>query len=143
MATVRKPAGSALTGVLHSPSLPIILILAAMIVGVAALLPLVQSSGATSTAGDIRALEQAKTDWRARVRALELEVAGLGSLNRIEQEATQRLKMTPPKETHFIRIDVPAPEPRRLPSRYLPRSAEPEESGSSVFETLFGWIPRP
>jgi hypothetical protein len=114
-----------------------------MIVGVAALLPLVQSSGATSTAGDIRALEQAKTDWRARVRALELEVAGLGSLNRIEQEATQRLKMAPPKETHFIRIDVPAPEPRRLPSRYLPRTTEPEGSGSSVFETLFGWIPRP
>jgi len=143
MATVHKPAGSALTGVLRSPSLPVILILAAMIVGVAALLPLVQSSGATSTAGDIRALEQAKTDWRARVRALELEVAGLGSLNRIEQEATQRLKMAPPKETHFIRIDVPAPEPRRLPSRYLPRTTEPEGSGSSVFETLFGWIPRP
>lgn len=143
MATVHKPADSALTGVLHSPSLPVILIFAAMIVGVAALLPLVQSSGATSTAGDIRALEQAKTDWRARVRALELEVAGLGSLNRIEQEATQRLKMAPPKETHFIRIDVPAPESRRLPSRYLPRTPEPEGSGSSVFETLFGWIPRP
>jgi cell division protein FtsL len=123
--------------------LPVILILAAMMVGVAALLPLVQSSGATSTAGDIRALEQDKTDWRARVRALELKVAGLGSLNRIEQEATARLKMAPPKETHYIRIDAAAPEPRRLPSRYLPQTPSPEESGSSVFEKLFGWIPRP
>ncbi len=142
MATVQKSARP-LTGVLRSPSLPVILILAAMIVGVAALLPLVQSSGATNTAGNIHTLEQEKTDWRARVRALELKVAGLGSLNRIEQEATQRLKMVPPKEIHYIRVDAPAPEARRLPSRYLPQTAKPGDSGSSLLEELFGWIPRP
>jgi cell division protein FtsL len=128
---------------LPTPSLPVVLILAAVIIGVAALLPLVQSSGATSTEGDIRRLEQQNTDWRARVRALELEVAGLGSLNRIEQEATQRLKMAPPKQTEYIRVDAPGPEPHRLPSRYLPPSPALEPGDSSLLEDLFGWIPRP
>ncbi len=143
MATAQKRTASALTGVLHSPSLPVLLILAAVVVGMAALLPLVQSSGATSTAGDIRQLEQEKTDWRARVRALELDVAGLGSLTRIEQEATKRWKMAPAKEINYISVNVPAAEPRRLPSRYLPQTRKPEDSSPPLWKELLGWIPMP
>ncbi len=143
MATARKRTDSVLTGVLHSPSLPVVLILAAVVVGMAALLPLVQSSGATNTAGAIRQLQQDKTDWRARVQTLELEVAGLGSLDRIEREAVQRWKMAPPKEIQYISVDTPAPEPRRLPSRYLPETSHAEGTGSSIWKDLFGWIPTP
>jgi len=143
VATTRKPADSAITGVLRTPNPAIMLILAAVVIGMAALLPVVQSSGATNTAGNIRRLEQEKADWRAQVRSLELEIAGLGSLGRIEQEATQRLKMGPPRELHYIRIDAPAPEPRRLPSRYFAPTPEPEDDGSSVWGQLFGWIPKP
>ena len=143
MATARKPVDSALPGVLRTPNPAILLILAAVVIGMAALLPVVQSSGATNTAGNIRRLEQEKADRRAEVRSLELEIAGLGSLSRIEQEATQRLKMGPPRELYYIRIDAPAPEPHRLPSRYFAPETESEESGSSVWGQLVGWIPKP
>jgi hypothetical protein len=138
MATARRqPTADA---VLHSPALPVLLILAAMAIGVAALLPLIQSSSATSTAGDVRTLESEHADWRARLRALELEVAGLGSLNRIEAEAGARFGMKAPTQLHYIPIDAPGPEPRKLPSRYY--RAEPEESAdsASLIEDVLDWV---
>lgn len=127
-------------GVLRSPALPVLLILAAMAIGVTALLPLIQSSSATSTAGDVRTLEAERTDWRARLRALELEVAALGSLSRIEAEAAARFKMGPAKEQNYIAVDAPAPEPRKLPSRYLAEQTEQESDSASLIEDLVDWV---
>ena len=144
MATVHKAhGGTALTDLLRSPNLPVLLIAAAVVVGLAALLPLVQSSEATSRAGTVHQLEQEKADWQARLRELELDVATLGSLNRIEQEATKRLKMGPPKEVHYISVDVAPPQERKLPSRFLPSSREQKNAGSSLWEDAFGWLPLP
>jgi cell division protein FtsL len=138
VATARKhhPAGA----VLPSHALPVLLILAAMAVGVAALLPLIQSSSATSTAGDVRALEAQRADQRARLRALELEVAGLGSLNRIEAEAKTRFGMGPPTQLHYIAVDAPAPEPKKLPSRYYSAAPDEESNSSSLFEDIADWL---
>src|SRR3989442_15780922 len=86
----RQPAAG--TGVLHSPALPVVLIMAALAIGVTALLLLIQSSTATSTAGEVRALEAGRTDQRARLRAPELEIAPVGSLSRVEQEAAARFQ---------------------------------------------------
>ena len=140
MATVRKQERSAL-GLAHAGSLPVLLILAALVVGFTALLPLVQSSGATSTAGDIQRLEGERQDWQARLHELEVDVATLGSLARIEREARLRLGMTRPTETHYLTIDAPPPAERRLPSRYLPQDSRREESGDSLWDTLTGWLP--
>ncbi len=134
---------SALLELLRSPSLPVLLILCAVVVGLAALLPLIQSSGATTTNGNIQRLEQERGDWKARLHELELEVATLGSLERIEKEAALRFKMVPPQETRYITVDVPAPEERRLPSRFLPPEPKKELSQSSLWDRLFGWIPLP
>jgi len=139
MATARRqPAAEA--GVLRSPALPVLLILAAMAIGVTALLPLIQSSSATSTAGEVRALETERTDWRARLRTLELEVAALGSLSRIETEAAARFKMAPAKEQHYIAVDVPPPEPQKIPSRYLPEQAEQDSDSPSLIEDVLNWM---
>lgn len=139
MATARRqPAADA--GVLHSPTLPVFLILASVAIGVAALLPLIQSSSATDTAGEVRALENQRTDSQARLRALELEVAGLGSLSRIEAEAAARFKMGPPKERYYIGIDAPAPEAHKIPSRYLPEQPEKSSDSSSLIEDLLDWL---
>lgn len=140
MATVRKDERSALEFA-HAGSLPVILIIAALIVGFTALLPLVQSSGATSTAGQVQQLEREKQDWQARLRELEVDVATLGSLSRIEKEARIRLGMTRPKETHYITVDVAPPEERKLPSRFLPPEREPSTAGRSLWDSLFGWLP--
>ncbi len=141
MATLRKAqARAAISELVDSFSLPVLLIVAAVVVGVAALLPLVQSSGATSTAGQIQQLEQERTDWQARLRELELEVASLGSLDRIDKEARTRLSMEPPQEMRYLSIDAAPPEKRKLPSRFLPPEHQQIESGSSLWEGLFGWI---
>ncbi len=114
MATARKQQAAA-PGVLRSPALPALLTLAALAIGVAALLPLIQSSSATTTAGEVRTLEIERNDMRARLRALELEVAQMGSLGRIEQEAAARFGMGPAKQQHYIAIDAPALAPRKIP----------------------------
>ena len=126
-----------------SGTLPIILIFAAMFVGIAALLPLVQSSGATSTAGHIRVLEQQREDWQARLREKEVAVAELGSLDRIDKEARERLKMVPPVDVNYISIDAPAPAPHRLPGRFLPDQPNQTAAGDSLWEALTGWFPFP
>ena len=130
----RQPAAG--TGLLHSPALPVVLILAAMSIGLTALLPLIQSSSATSTAGDVRALEAERTDQRARLRALELEIAQLGSLSRIEQEAAARFKMGPPKVQNYIAVDAPAPEARKIPTRYLAEEPQKDSDSPSLFEDI-------
>ena len=134
----RQPAPG--TGILRSPALPVVLILAACAIGVTALLPLIQSSSATSTAGDVRALEAERNDQRARLRALELEIAQLGSLPRIEQEAAARFKMGPPKILNYIAVDAPAPEAPRIPSRYLGEEPPKDSDSSSLFEDIADWL---
>src|SRR3990172_8116183 len=140
MATAPKQERSALDFA-HSGSLSVVLIAAALVVGFTALLPLVQSSGATSTAGQIQQLEREKQDWQARLRELEVDVATLGSLSRIEKEARLRLGMTRPEETHYITVDVAPPEERKLPTRFLPPARQHVETSSSFWHALFGWLP--
>jgi cell division protein FtsL len=139
MATARKH-GPAASGMLRSPTLPTLLTIAAVVIGVAALLPLIQSSSTTSTAGEIRDLEVERNDTRARLRALELEVAGLGSLARIEREAAARFKMGPPKAQHYIAVDAPAPEQRKIPSRYLPDQLPESSDDQSIVEDIADWM---
>ncbi|HEY5626173.1 MAG TPA: hypothetical protein VIT93_06765 [Dehalococcoidia bacterium] len=137
-----RDGSSAIPEVLQGTNIPVILIVAALIVGVAALLPLVQTSLATSTGGNISRLEQLREDWQARLHEQEGRVAEMGSLDRIEREAKVRLKMVAPDSVTYLNVDAPAPAPHRLPSRYRPPEKELVESGS-LWEDLFGWIPLP
>jgi hypothetical protein len=124
-------------------TLPIVLIVATVAIGIAALLPLVQSSGVTTTGGRIWQLEQERSDWQARLQAQEVEVARLGSLERIDKEARERLKMVPPKEVHYITVDVPGPAPNRVPSRFLEDPPEEAGGGDSLWEEIGSWLPIP
>jgi hypothetical protein len=142
MATNPRPQARTAPGFLTG-NLPVILIVAAMVVGLAALLPLVQTSGATTAAGRIRQLEQERRDWQAQLHEQEVRVAQLGSLERIEKEARERLKMVPPAETHYFRVDAPAPAPHRLPSRFLPEEPPDTDTGASLWEDIAGWLPFP
>jgi len=128
--------------VLQGNNIPVILILAALMVGIAALLPLVQTSLATSTGGNVSRLEQLREDWQTRLHEQEVNVARLGSLDRIESAAKVRLKMVAPDSVTYLRVDAPAPAPLKLPSRYLPTEKGPVES-ESLWEEFFGWIPLP
>ncbi len=137
-----RQSSSAIPEMVQTSNIPVILIFAALVVGVAALLPLVQTSLATSTGGNVSRLEQMREDWQARLHEQEVRVAEMGSLNRIEREAKVRLKMVTPDSVTYLRIDAQAPAPHKLPSRYLPNEKEPVESGS-LWGDLFGWLPLP
>src|SRR3989337_4106338 len=111
MQTARKSQpGSAALELLRSPSLPVLLILCAVAIGVAALLPLVQSSDLTTTNGNIQRLERDSADWRARLHEMELDVASMSSLERVEKEARERPGMAPPAAIHYMNVDK-APSP--------------------------------
>ncbi len=124
-------------------TLPVILIGASFAVGLAALLPLVQSSGVTTTGGHIRQLEQERSTWQTQLQEQEVRVAQLGSLERIEREARERLKMVPPKEVHHISVDVPGPAPNRIPSRFLEDQPASPLARDNLWEEIASWLPLP
>ena len=143
MASVPRTGRHLLPELLRSPSMPTLLIIAALVIGAAALIPLVQSAIATSTNGNVHRLEQERDDWQARSQELELEVATMAGLERIEMKARTELKMAGPKETRYVIVEAAAPEPRKLPSRYLPPKADEKQAGPSIWEQLLDWLPLP
>ena len=143
MATIQRTGRHIISDILRSPNMPTLLIISALVIGAAALIPLVQSSIATTTNGNVRLLEQQRDDWQARTQELELDVATMASLNRIENEAREGLKMVEPKKTRYITVPVAAPEPRRLPGRYLPPTADEREAKPGAWKKLLDWLPLP
>jgi cell division protein FtsL len=118
-------------------------IICVVVIGIAGLLPLLLSSKVTSTSSDIRQLERVRNDWQARTQELEAEIAVLGSLDRIEKEARDRLGMVPPGETVYITVDQPAPEKQIVPLRFLPPEKEQPRQEESWWESILGMLPVP
>jgi cell division protein FtsL len=143
LATIQKRERHLLPEFLRSPSLPTLLIISALAIGATALLPLIQSSIATITNGNVYHLEQQRDDWQARIQEKELEVTTLASLERIEKAAKTDLKMEEPEETLYIKVKQAPPEPRELPSRYLPPAQKEGHSEPAIWEQLLDWLPLP
>lgn len=140
MTTAHRTSRHFLPELLRTANLPTLLIFSALAIGLAALVPLVASSIATTTNGSVHRLEQERLDWEARVQERELEVAASAGLNHVEAIAKNQLNMVEPKETRYITVPVPAPEPRRLPARYLPPSLEETESEPALWERVVDWV---
>jgi cell division protein FtsL len=134
---------NAAAGLIPNSGLALALTFAAMIVGLAAMLPLVQSSGSTTTAGQIGQLQQEREGWNARLQEQEITVAQLGSLAHIEQEARTRLKMVEPESVRYIRVDSAAPVPHHLPSRFLPQPTSESHAGTSLWDDVLDRLPVP
>ncbi len=100
-------------------------------IALAALLPVLQSSQATSTGAELRALERARAAQQAQIRQLASQVGELAALARVETVARERLGLTPARPTTVLSVDAPPPD-RLLPARFLPRR-EP------VVETELPW----
>ena len=126
-------------------NLPAALAIAAVIVGLSALLPLVQSSGATTTNGRLQALGHRQEEWEIRLHELQVEVATLGGLERIEAEAKNRFNLVLPRETFYLPLEHPLPSNRVIPMRFLPSHEQPDDlpEEDSILESFFGWLPIP
>ena len=140
-ANPRTARAHGLDRLLRSPSMPVLLALALAAIGIAALLPLLQSSWATTTNGHIHELEREKVDWQARVQELEASTAALSSLDRIEKEATDRLKMVYPAKTIYITVPAQAPEEASLPPRLLGPGQGKTPTDKPWWERALGWLP--
>jgi cell division protein FtsL len=125
-------------------SMPVVLTIALVAVGLAGLLPLLQSSQTTTTGYNIRQLERQRNDWEARTHELEAEIASLAALDRIEEEARQRLGMEAPERTVYLTVDVASPESQPIPDRFLPpeKQANAKED-QSWWQSLLDLLPFP
>ena len=140
-ATARERAAPRSEG--RQPSLPSLVTICLVVIGLAGLLPLILSSELIDTSSDIRGLERARNDWQARLQELQAEIAFLGSLDRIEKEARERLGMVPPSETVYVIVDEPAPETQLVPLRFLPPKNEQPRQEDSWWESILGMLPLP
>jgi cell division protein FtsL len=123
-------------------SMPVVLTIALVAVGLAGLLPLLQSSQTTITGHDIGELERQRNDWEARIHELEAEIASLAALDRVEKEARQRLDMQTPEETVYLSVDVASPDSQPIPDRFLPpEKQESAEADQSWWQSLLDLLP--
>jgi cell division protein FtsL len=124
--------------------MPAVLTIALVAVGLAGLLPLLQSSQTTTTGYNIRQLERQRNDWQARIHELEAEIASLAALDRIEREARERLNMQPPEDTLYLTVDVARPESQPVPDRFLPpKKQETVKEDQSWWQSLLDLLPFP
>ncbi|MDP2661021.1 MAG: hypothetical protein Q8R28_09870 [Dehalococcoidia bacterium] len=75
------------------------------------LLLMVQISGVASKAYEVQRLEDQRTYWQETNFRVEAEIARLGSLSYVRQEATNRLKMAPAQNV------IPVPVPNAVQNR--------------------------
>lgn len=99
---------------------PVSLLTAIGLIIAAMLLPVVQSSDATTTGYTIRRHEQQLADIDAQIYNTQADVAQLGSVARIHDQAA-RIGMVPtPTSAVDIAVSVPATNAVLLPRRYVP-----------------------
>jgi cell division protein FtsL len=122
-----------------------VLIAAGVLIVVISVVQLVQTSRATTASFKIEELEEQKLQLQTAVSQLEVEVAGLSSLARIQQEA-KRLGLGPPVARESVEVSVPGPsgDSAQLPARALPaddKQSQAEEQDSSVWDGLLERLP--
>lgn len=116
---------------INSFRFPVWIWIAAAGLTLAAVIPILQASSATSTSAELQALERDRAGLEAEVRLIASQVGELASLQRVEDAARERLNLTPAVPTTVLHVDEPPP-PRVLPRRLL-------RSESSSFESVRGW----
>lgn len=79
--------------------------------GLLSLLYLGQASLVATQGYDIQSLESLRARWEAKNQQLRYRSAELRSVERIEKEARERLKMGPPSKVAFLRVAAPPAQP--------------------------------
>lgn len=77
----------------------------ALVLGVLALLLLVETGYVTSVGYEIQRLERSKTDWQRTNQLMEAEVSKASSLAYVQKQALDRLKMTVPVSYSYVTLD--------------------------------------
>lgn len=113
-----------------------------LVVGIGATMPVVQASLATSRGFDSQLLDSEMTRLEAEISLMEGQVAELTSLDRIERRA-QEIGLEPAGDAIYVSVDVPGPEPAKIPAEYLPRVSPETDDPAPWWATLLTWLPLP
>jgi hypothetical protein len=112
------------------------------IVGLSALLPVIQSSTVTSEGFSMQRSQEQEATLNGQISILESEIGEMTSLGRIEQRA-QELGLQPATDPDFVHVDVAGPAPAKIPASYLPANTPAQEKPETWWQSLFDWLPLP
>jgi hypothetical protein len=112
-----------------------------VLVVLAILLPVVQSSDEAAQGYRIRALQQQKSDLQAQIYKEQAEIAQLGALSRIDTEARSRLGMVQVTRTVEVSVPVSVPEAHEIPNAYLPAQTFAATPHDSLWQRLLHLFP--
>jgi len=143
MAAINHPLGHARRGLpLRTPfGRPNWWVIAGVaVVGLAAMLPVLQNSAATSEGFGAQRYQAQQAQLKSQISVLESEVASLTSLSRIQRRA-EEMGLGPSENPIFVSVDEPGPAPAKIPSEYLPSPVVTQDEPAPWWESLFGWLP--
>jgi hypothetical protein len=111
---------------------------ALMLIGASAMLPVIQTSSATTTGHGIQVLESQRAELRSEIAVLEADIAGMRSMDRIEQRARE-LGLHPANDPYYVEIETPGPYRARVPAQYQPDPIpQPQEDTAWWIDLLNG-----
>lgn len=144
MAAINHPLGGARRGLRFRPagSLNWWVLSGVLVVGVSAMLPVLQSSTATSEGFKTQESQAQESKLQGEISVMEAEVSQLTSLTRIQRRATE-MGLGPSDNPVYVHVDEPGPAPAKIPSEYLPRTSRVSESPAPWWQSLIGWLPLP
>ena len=126
-------------GLARPRSLLSLLPTAAAVLGLVSLLLSVQTSRVTTSGYDIRRLEQVRQEWRDRNHVLEAEISSLKSLDRVEREAKEVLKMVPATRYIYVVVEEAAPSGAATLPRDQQELTEPPPWWRVLWRRIIPW----
>lgn len=143
MAAINHPFGNSRRGLpLRTPfgSINWWMVTAVVLVGLSAMLPVVQNSSATSRGFEIQASQAEQARLQGEITLLESDVARLTSLSRIERRAKE-IGLAPAENPIFVTVEEAGPQPAKIPAELLPVQTPRRDAPASTWGSLFSWLP--
>jgi hypothetical protein len=116
------------------------LLSAFVILGVSAMLPVVQNSTATTRGFEIKVLQAEQARLQGDIRVLESDVATLTSLERVQRRAAE-IGLFPAQRPIYLTVAEAGPAPAKIPAEYLPGPAPQTGGAESWWRSLLRLLP--
>jgi hypothetical protein len=107
--------------------------------GVGAMLPVLQNSTATTRGFEVQQIQAKETTLNAEIEAMESDVARMTSMDRIEERAKE-IGLVPGDSPIYVHVDVPGPEPAKIPAQYLPGPVPQTVVPDPWWRSLLSWV---
>lgn len=113
-----------------------------LVVGVSAMLPVIQSSTATSEGFRTQQSQSDEAKLQGDISLLEADVAQLTSLPRIQRRATE-LGLAPAEDPIYVNVDEAGPAPAKIPSEFLPTAVPKTDLPEPWWKSIVNLLPLP